>query len=706
VPVATRKHDPAFQVFWDILTEARRRGRPFEDARKVYTRRTGEPCPFLEIAPVPTAASIDFETCSEAEIGDVGAWAYAEHPSTRVLCLGYQLPGQPAKVWKAGDQFFPVDLFAHIHAGGPLQAWNVSFEEAIWTHVCTRMGWPTVPPEQWRDTMAKACAFALPAKLAKAAAAMGTAPKDDAGHRLMLTLCKPAKPTKSESDPWRRHTPEALDRLAAYCAQDVAAEGELDRALPDLTPFELQVFHATQAINRRGQMTDRDGARACMRMLEFAAADWGRRVSTATGGLITGDDLNSHAAIKEYAQARGCPLASTDKLAVAEALAREDLPSDVRTVLEARQAIGKASTAKVQKLLESVSADGRVRGGLVYHRATTGRWAENGLQRQNLPKHQVDNVDDCLADLATLDLDTFRMLWGDPYPAVSGCIRGLLTAAPGHHLIAADYAAIEARVVMWLAGDPGLALFGAGAKPYEEMASLIYGVPVSAIKKPSKERDVGKESFLGGGFGMGWSRFQSQCALKGIDLPDELAQAGINGYREKFPEVPRLWRGLETAALAAVRQPGTTTGYRLIKYKMKGAHLHCRLPSGRVIVYPFAEIRPTPTPWDPEVLRDSLTFMGEDTITKQWIRQTTWGGSLAENVTQAAARDLCALAILRCEERGLPVVSTAHDEVVSEIPESHPITLHEYEALVCELPAWAEGLPIKAEAWRGKRYRK
>jgi DNA polymerase len=701
------KLDAAFYQFHGILAEARDRGRSFEDARKVFTRRTGDPCPFYERAPMPDGvASIDFETASEVELTDVGAWAYAEHPSTRPIMLWTHTPTAGWEEWREGP--CPPGLAAWISAGGAVTGWNAgNFEEAIWTHCCLPEGWPQIQPHQWRDTMCKALAGAFPGKLEKCAKAYGTAEKDSEGHRLMLQLCKPAAPVKNDTNPWRKHTPENLDRLSAYCRQDVVAEMGLDAKFPDLTPLELRVFHATQAINRRGQMTDRDGARACLRMLDLAAADWGRRVDKATGGLITLEDLTNHAAIKDYAAARGFPMASADKLAVTEALQLDHLPADVRTVLEARQAIGRSSTAKVAALLDRVSGDGRIRGGLVYHKAWTGRWAETGLQRQNLPKHQVDNVDACLADMVAMDLDTFRMLWGDPYQAVMGCIRGLLTAAPGHDLIAGDFAAIEARVVFWLAGETaGLAAFGKGAKPYEDMAAHIYGVPSATILKPSKERDVGKESFLGGGFGMGWLRLQEQCADKGITIDENTARAGITGYREKFPAVPRLWRGLETAAVAAVRTPGSTQQYLRIKYKMKGEHLLCRLPSGRIITYPFARIESHPAPWDKTQMRDVLTYMAEDTKTKQWCRQQTWGGSLAENGTQAVARDLCALAILRCEERNLPVVSTAHDEVVSEVPESHPITVHEYEALLCELPPWADGLPVKAEGFRTKRYRK
>jgi DNA polymerase len=288
----------------------------------------------------------------------------------------------------------------------------------------------------------------------------------------------------------------------------------------------------------------------------------------------------------------------------------------------------------------------------------------------------------------------------------SACIRPMFMAAPGKDLIACDFASIEARVLLWLAQDEdALGVFRRGEDIYCDMASFIYGRPIT--KKDKAERQLGKTAILGIGYQMGAKKFLETCAKDpdlralGGPVPAATAERVVNGYREKFALVKRLWTETNRAAVQAVqtRQP---VAVGRVKFAVWGGFLHCRLPSGRLLSYcnPYIETVETGSG-----LREQLGFWSVNSITKKWERTKTYGGKLGENIDQATSRDLMAEAMLRVEAAGYPVVLTVHDEVVSEVDEGFG-SVEAYEALMVQTPAWAEGIPVAAEGWRGKRYRK
>ncbi len=726
--------------FQTILAEAKRRGFSFAVAQGVYAREHGEPCPYSEspcvAAPVPakvddagalptrrgsstpsrgastslaTARStwpIDFETRSRCDLKTHGSAAYAEHPSTEVLCLAYRT-GAEVCLWTPLDGACPPALVAHIAAGGLLEAHNAPFEQDVWYYIChLRMGWPNVPPEQWRDSAALCAAFAIPQALGKAGAALGlTDVKDEGGHAVMMKLSKPRKPSKHNPSEWH-NDPELFAQLYAYCQQDVRAESALGAALPPLSPQQLASWQATNAMNRRGIACDRDAVRGALRMVSLAEADYYRRVAEITHGLLTGEDLGSWQKVLPWCAGRGVYLPNYQKGTLVDILGNGYvMPPDVRDVLTIRLALGRTSTAKYQAMLDRCNADGRIRNTVNWHGAATGRDAGRGIQPQNLPRGHLkpEAVDNCLADMATMDLQDFQFLWGDPFAAASSCIRGCLTAGPGKTLIAADYNAIEARMLLWLAGDPGLSVFSTGRDIYKEMAAAVYGIPVEQVTP--EQRALGKIAILGLGYGMGWAKFIMTCATFGIVIDEEMARRVVATYREKYAEVVKLWYAAEDAQIRAVRS-GTTTEVRngLVRYRMQGPHLKCRLPSGRLMVYPFAQVEPRDTPWGAK--KDAMTYMGIDTETHQWTRQVSYGGMAVEQMDQASSCDLIMATTLRAEGRGLLPVLRVHDELVCEIDQANPATPAEFSAMMCELPAWAEGLPVAAAGWRGVRYRK
>lgn len=626
--------------------------------------------------------------------------------------MAYRLPSGMTGLWTPTDGDCP--LADYVIRGGVLEAHNAAFEANIWAKVCVpKYGWPTVRPEQWRDSMAACAVMALPLSLEKAGAALNAPQqKDPAGKAVMMKLALPRKPTKNDKREWFDDAP-LFEKLYAYCKQDVAAEHAISALLPPLTPAELELWHTSEAINRRGVYVDKPAVQAAMRIMALAEADYYRQIREATGNVINEDNIGSWQVIVPWCHGRGVFLPNYQKGTLEEFVTAGELPADVEIVLKARLATGRTSTAKYQAMLDRMSADGRIREMYMHHGANTGRAAGRGLQPQNFPRggFKVEMVDACLRDMATLGLEDFRFLWGDPMRAASYCLRGCLTAAPGKVLVSADLSAIEARIADWLAGQEDALVvwraFDAGIGPdaYKSQASKALHLRIDQIT--DELRQLGKIQKLSCQFGAGHITVR-EVASKApyfVTLSEDEAKDLVNGYRETHQHVKSMWYQMENAALAAIRAPGIVQDARGIRFKMQGPHLKMRLPSGRLLSYPFAKVEQRMTPWGE--WKDAVTFMAEVGEGHVWMRTHTYGGSLFENAVQAIDRDIAYAAMLRAEARGFPVVLHTHDDLTSEIDESNPATDKDFSALMRESPgAWAAGLPIAAAGWRGIRNRK
>lgn len=389
------------------------------------------------------------------------------------------------------------------------------------------------------------------------------------------------------------------------------------------------------------------------------------------------------------------------------------MSSTARRGLELVRTLGRSSTAKYQTMKLWACPDWRVRGGLLFHGASTGRWSGAGVQPHNFVRGNIKDIEAVWATLKTLDRQTIinfafdgKHPVGEIMKPLAESLRGAIIASAGKNLYVADFASIEARVLLWLANDQeGLEIFRRGEDIYMDMASAIYGYRVHDKEKQKDERALGKVAILGLGYQMGASKFvDTAFDMGGLTIDEDLAQTTVDAYRAKYWRVKQMWYDQEAAAKQAVATPGRTIKEGRMSWKVEGVFLFCTLPSGRRLAYPFPQLRLKDTPWGEK--QTGLTFMGMSPITHQWDRLTTYGGMIVENQTQAVARDLMAVGMLRAEKTGIyAIILSVHDELIAE---AHPSwgSVKEFERLMSRTPPWAKGCPVEAEGWTGKRYRK
>jgi DNA polymerase len=384
---------------------------------------------------------------------------------------------------------------------------------------------------------------------------------------------------------------------------------------------------------------------------------------------------------------------------------REDA-EQAKRLLQYRLDISKSSTKKYTAFEERSRTDSRLRDILIYHTASTGRWGGAGVQPQNFPRGSIKDSIQASRLVMREDLEMIRMIYGSPMAVFSSIIRNMIVAPKGQTLDVADYAAIEARVLFWVANhEEGLQAFREDRDLYKEQAMDIYRIKDIDLIDSTK-RFLGKSAILGAGYAMGAKKFQATCAQQGEVVSLELADTAIKSYRKKHWPVVKLWGNIEKAAISAVQRPGKKiTVNHTSWFLSKDNFLFCELPSGRRIAYATPTVKFEPTPWGEK--RPVLYHWGVDPTTKQWVEAKTYGGKLVENVVQAIARDLMAEAMLRIDAVGWSrIVLTVHDELVAERTLFGEGSNEEFCRLMAETPEWAKGLPVKVEGFESARYRK
>lgn len=650
---------------------------------------------------------VDFESRSQCDIWQTGAWVYSAHPTTEVLCLCYAVDdsriisanfhnGQPLDSLRA---FFN----SLVAEGAEFHAHNAYFERSIWKHKLEPLGFAPVPLRQWRCTAAKAAAHALPRTLEKCAEALECKNKKDmAGSRIMKFL---------SSSTGLIAVPD-MERLIEYCRQDVAVEREIDQRLPDLCEREQRVWFLDQYINDTGVMIDREACQAAVACVNIETERLTEQLQ-----LLTNEEVNAGtqtAAIKKYLESKGVSLPNMQKKTVTDAIKGAD--EGTKRVLELRQQLSLTSNAKYKSFLDVCSFDGRIRDTLVYHGASTGRWTGKLVQLQNLVKPSEEGFDNrgAINILKTGGYDSMSLFYGDTLlNTLSSCIRGMLIPTPGYEMFITDFAAIEARVVMWLAGEQvGIKMFEEGdADPtipdiYVKMARDLFRNK-TLVKKNKKERQVGKQTVLGGGFGMGAVKFFETCTKYSVDLGPAtlrverqgeeymippLAQACIDGYRNTFKKVVQFWYDLEEGMKKAINGYPNQVG-KVVCY-VEEEFLRIKLPSGRTLAY-----------HRPKISGNRINFLSADPLTKRYVPEAIWGGTAVENVTQAVARDLMADSMLQAASLGFRILFTVHDELVLEAVNGSK-SEEDVLKIVRTAPTWAKGCPVNAECEKVERYKK
>lgn len=650
--------------------------------------------------------SIDIETYSSVDIKKSGLYKYVQSDDFAVLLFAYSFDGGAVDIidLAQGEQLPPVLLDALTNPAVTKYAYNAAFE---WYCLSKHLGLtdPAAWLPQWRCTMIHGLYCGLVGGLGKVGEALGLPEdkqKDKIGGTLIQLFCKPGK--KGRVTP--KQEPQKWHLFREYCKQDVRTEMEIGRRLsafpvPDFVQHE---WEQDTRINLAGVRLDMDLAEGA---IAYSTAEKDALLQEAR--TVTGlGNPNSPAQLKAWLERQlGTEIPSLSKEAVADMLDEEDLPIRARRALELRQRLGKTSVSKYQAMIGCVCRDGRMRGLLQFYGASrTGRWAGRLVQVQNLPRNYIEELDYARDLVKQGDVFGLQFAFGNIPDTLSQLIRTAFIPAEGHTFVVADFSAIEARVISWLAGESWrLQVFRTHGKIYEASASQMFGVPIEKIKKGNPEyalRAKGKVAELALGYSGGSGALINMGALK-MGLTEEELPEIVDRWRRANPNIKRLWYELGDAAMQAVTT-GRQTGTHGLLFALEGDYysglrfLTVLLPSGRKLYYanPFIGANRFGNP--------SIHYYGGKTGGK-WGELETYGGKLTENIVQAIARDCLAITLNRVEQAGYQTVMHIHDEVVLDVPTDHADLDAVVELMRQPIP-WAPDLPLNAAGFTGMYYRK
>lgn len=654
--------------------------------------------------------SIDLETYSSVPIAKAGAQKYIQSPDFEILLFAYSLDGGDVHIIDlAQGELLPQWLASALSDPQYIKhAYNASFE---WGCLSKFMG--TLPIDQWRCTMFHGLYCGYTAGLDATGKALGL-PADkqklSTGKALIRYFCVPCAPTKTNGGRTRnypRHDPAKWALFKEYCIGDVTTEMEILHRLENFpVPPELEKQWQTDVlINARGVAVDMDMVRGALWIGE-TTRDQLTEEAVTLSGLI---NPNSVKQLMQWLEEELDEELTDLRKDTVSRLLNGNLTNDTaRRMLEIRQELGKTSTKKYNAIEAAVCADGRVRGLLQFYGANrTGRWAGRLVQVQNLPRTYVEPLPLARDLVKRRETASLRALFGSVPDTLSQLIRTSFIAEPGNALVDADFSAIEARVISWLAGESWrLDVFRTHGKIYEASASQMFGVPLERIKKGNPEyalRQKGKVAELALGYQGGTGALIKMGALDmGLteaELPDI-----VNRWRDANKRIRDLWYSMEAAAVQVI-QTGQPVGLRslVLAREMDAGNnldfLTIRLPSGRKLYYAHPSLGQNQ--WG----KPSITYMGMDQTTKKWKLIETYGGKLVENCVQAIARDCLAEAIERLEAANYPVVFHVHDEVVVECT-AERASLDDIAAIMGQPVSWAPDLPLGADGWVGAFYKK
>jgi DNA polymerase len=646
---------------------------------------------------------LDTETFCETPIKH-GTHRYAE--GVEVLLTAFAIDDAPVEVVEG----WTPELTTLAGTADEIVLHNSHFDRTVLAHQGI-----VIPPARIRDTMAQARSVGLPGGLGKLCDILGVdvdKAKDKAGRALIQLFCKPLAANRKERRATKTTHPVEWQRFVDYAALDVAAMREVAKKLPAWNYGRAAgapragraSWELDQQINDRGFAIDVDFATAAIEAVNQEQRRLAARMAEMTDGEVEAatqrDKLLAHL-LAEH----GVTLPDMQKGTLERRLHDEQLPATVRELIAIRLEASGTSTAKYQALINGVSSDGRLRGTLEWcGAARTGRWSGRLFQPQNLPRprHKPAEI---VASIEAVRAGCADLLYDDVIARCSSAIRGAIVAPVGRKLVVADLSNIEGRVLAWLAGElwktAAFASFdrGEGADLYRLAYGRAFGIAPHEVT--DDQRHLGKVMELALGYQGAVGAFLSMARLYGADLPEAEVLKLVKAWRKANAEIVDFWYSMERVAHQAVRNSGVTLTLGRLRLRRDGAWLRIVLPSGRALCYPSPRLDDGENGG-----RAVLTYMGVNQYTRAWERLSTYGGKLVENVTQAVARDVIADAMPRAEAAGFAVVLTVHDEIVSETQDHPAWTARGLAKIMSTNPTWADGLPLAAAGFEGKRYGK
>ena len=651
--------------------------------------------------------SIDIETRSSVDIGKAGLYKYAQSPDFQILLFAYQLDEEPVKIVDlACGESIPLVILSAIEDPGVLKhAYNAAFE---W-YCLNQAGYQT-PLEQWRCTMAHGLYCGYTAGLDATGKAIGL-PQDKqkmaVGKALIRYFCVPCKPTKTNGGrTWNQpgHDPEKWNLFKEYCRQDVVTEREILKRL-SLFPMpeeEQSQWQMDVRMNAFGVRVDTGLIEGALYIDQISTDRLTREAMEITGV----DNPNSTVQLMRWLEDNGTQADNLRKSTVSELLEKQN-PENVQRMLEIRQQLGKTSIKKYVAMETARGEGDRVRGLTQYYGANrTGRWAGRLVQLQNLPRNYLKTLDYARNLVKAKNYDGVKLLYGNVPDTLSQLIRTAFIPSEGHKFVVADFSAIEARVIAWLAGEQWVnEVFATHGKIYEATASQMFGVPVERIAKGNPEyslRQKGKVATLALGYQGGTSALIAMGALQ-MGLTEEELPDIVQRWRQANPRIKDLWYAVEQAALT-VMQTAQPQAIRGLIFALKGdliygqSFLTVQLPSGRKLFYPKPFLK------ENQFGKMAIHYYTVGQQTRKWEVTSTYGGKMTENLVQAIARDCLAVTLERVAAKGLQVVFHVHDEVIIDAPME--TTVDEVCGLMAEPIPWAPGLVLKGAGFESNYYMK
>ena len=644
--------------------------------------------------------SCDIETFSDVDLIRCGVYKYADSPNFEMLLFAYAVDdGDVHIIDIAGGEELPEKIIQAIKSDTVVKtAYNAQFERVCLSRYLKLPDGEYLNPQSWYCTAVQAAELALPLSLADVGSVLGLErQKMTEGKELIKYFCVPCKPTKSNGNCTRNrpcHDINKWETFKKYCMRDVDVERQIADKLKmyPISDEEHRLYVLDQIIIDRGVLVDSELAELAVKLNSIQTA-----VAVEQAYMITGlENPNSVTQLKQWLKEKGVEIESLSKKSV-KSLA-DETDGDVSEMLKLRLLMAKTSVKKYEAVIRSVCSDNRVHGMMRFCGANrTGRWSGNILQPQNLPQNHLPDLTLARDIVKDGDFEMLDMMFGNVPNVLSELIRTVLIPKPNHRFIVADFSAIEARVLAWIAGEQWrIDTFKNGGDIYCASASKMFKVPVEKHGVNGELRQKGKISELACGYGGSVGALKNMGAVE-MGVQENELQGLINDWRNANPHIVRFWYEVGNAAMKAIKEKTTVPLGKLVFAYERGI-LFIRLPSGRRLSYIKPRIGTN------RFGGDSITYMGINSA-KKWDRLETFGGKLTENIVQGTARDLLANALINAANAGYDTVFHVHDEIICEVPNGYG-SVDELCKLMCIKPEWADGLPLNADGFECEYYKK